>query len=190
MAKPGRRSAIYGDQASATTIDGRGLPVTIDSVVGLADRAGVEPTKLDNAIAGLIAMCEDGAELLQEAGPLVRGLVEQMKKEAEKTVHRIEMLSAAQDAKTEDEQMKIVPGITDMLARSLDVTNKITIVLDRVNKMLLNAVKAKDVAIRLRTFIATGDEAAHGLEDMGENALRRLVNLTANGEMVPAAERG
>jgi hypothetical protein len=182
----GRRSPIYD---VAVTADGRGLPVTIEQGATLTTAAGMQPDRLDAAIDGLVRLCEEGAELLDEAGPMVRGLMQQMHREASKSLARIEKISAAQDALTEDEQAKVIPGLTDMLARNLDVTNKVTTILDRVNKMLLNAVKAKDVAVRLRTFIATGDGERHGLEDMSENALRRLVNATANGDQLPAEER-
>lgn len=186
MAQPGRRSTIYG---SAELTDGRGLPVPIERGVGLSDKAGMEPDKLDAAIDSLVRLCEDGAGLLDECGPMLTALMEQVKKEAAKALRRIEKLSDAEDAMTVDEQSKIVPGINDQLGRALDIVGKVTTVMDRVNKMLGNAVKAKDTAIRLRTFIATGDVESHGLEGMSENALRRMVNLTAGGETIAREER-
>ena len=186
MAQPGRRSAIYG---SATTSDGRGLPVPIDTAVGLADKAGVEPSRLDMAIDGLIKLCEDGAQLLDNQGPMLDALMKRVQVEAQRSLARIEQLTAEEDARVERGEATTLPGINDMLARALDIVNRVTVVMDRVNKMLLNAIKAKDTAIRLRTFIATGDEAQTGLEGLGESALRRMVNLTANGEMLPPEER-
>jgi hypothetical protein len=183
----GRRSMIYGE---ATTADGRGVPVTIDGApTGLADKAGIEPSRLDVAVNGLIKICEDGAEMLEHNGPMLTALMQRVQVEAKKALHRIEMQSAAEDALTEDERAKIIPGINDQLARALDIASKVSVILDRVNKMLTNAVKAKDVAIRLRTYIATGDQEDRGLESMGENALRRLVNATANGDSLPIEER-
>jgi hypothetical protein len=186
MAHAGRRSTIYGE---ASTADGRGLPMTIENNIGLADKAGMTPDRLDAAIEGLVSICEDGAALIDQCGPMLTAYMQQVQKEAAKALRRIEALSEAEDAMTADEKNKIIPGINDQLGRSLDIVNKVTTVLDRVNKMLGNAVKAKDTAVRLRTFIATGDTDTHGLEGMSENALRRMVNLTANGEMLPNEER-
>lgn len=182
----GRKSAIYGQ---AITGDGRGVPMTIDNNVGLIERAGVEPSRLDGAIDGLITLCEDGASMLATNGTVLAKLMTRVNAEAEKALARIEQLSAAEEQMTPEELAKIVPGINDQLGRSLDIVNKVTIVLDRVNKMLANAVKAKDIAIRLRTFIATGDELDTGLEGMSESQLRRIINATANGEMIPQVER-
>lgn len=190
MAHPGRRSAIYGTQGSAQHADGSGLPVIVDSNVGLVDRANVDPSRLDTAIDSLVRLCEDGAALIDENGPMLRALMQRVQVDANRTLKQIEMLSLKeQQALDAGEDPKTIPGLTDMLARSLDIVNKVTVVLDRVNKMLVNAVKAKDTAIRLRTFIATGDAETHGLENLSENALRRMINLTANGEMVPLEER-
>ncbi len=190
MAQPGRRSAIYGSQGSAQHADGSGLPVTVDSNVGFVDKANVDPSRLDAAIDSLVRLCEDGAALIDENGPMLRALMQRVQVEANRALARIEALSNLEQSQLEKgEDAASIPGLTDMLARSLDIVNKVTVVMDRVNKMLVNAVKAKDTAIRLRTFIATGDSDTHGLENLSENALRRMINLTANGEMLPSEER-
>lgn len=188
MGKPGRRSTIYGDQnaAYATTADGRGLPVTVDNNRGLVDRAGVEPARLDDAIDSLIKVCEDGAALIDGAAPMLDAIMKRVRIESDKALARIESLSATIDEKeATEQQITVLPGINDMLARALDVASKVTTIMDRVNKMLVNAVKAKDTAIRLRTFIATGDQDQTGLDGMSENALRRIVNETAQGNSLP-----
>jgi hypothetical protein len=172
---------VYG---SAETLDGAGLPVTIDTNVGLADKAGIEPSRLDTAIDGLVKLCEDGARVLDDSSPMVEAYMRRLSVEAAKALKTIEDLSAAEGAGE-----AAIPGINDMLARTLDIVSKITTIQEKVSKMLVNAVKAKDVAIRLRTFIATGDEEDHGLEDMSENALRRLINATASGDQLPREER-
>lgn len=186
MARPGRRSIIYGE---ATTADGRGLPVTVDGRGGLIDQAGIQPTELDEAIGSLIKLCEDGGELLSTSGPMLDALMKRVDVEAKKALARIEQLSAEEDARVAKGEATTIPGINDMLARALDVANRVTIIMDRVNKMLLNAVKAKDTAVRLRTFVATGDEQDRGINNMSENALRRLVNATLAGDQLPAEDR-
>jgi len=187
MGQPGRRSAIYSE---ARTNDGRGLPMTVEGGnTGLIDKANVDPTRLDAAIDSLVRLCEDGAALIDENGPMLRALMQRVQIEANRTLKQIEALSELEQSQAEKGESTVIPGLNDMLARTLDIVNKVTTIMDRVNKMLVNAVKSKDTAIRLRTFIATGDSETHGLENLSENALRRLINQTANGEMVPEEER-
>lgn len=187
MGQPGRKSTIYG---SAVTADGRGLPMTVDNNTGLADKAGIEPSRLDGAISSLIKLCEDGAELLDQNGPMLTVLMQRVQKEAQRSLAEIERVSLEEDRQRDaGEIVATIPGINDQLARALEIANKVSIVMDRVNKMLVNAIKAKDTAVRLRTFIATGDMEQTGLENMSESALRRMVNETANGEMLPQEER-
>ena len=81
------------------------------------------------------------------------------------------------------------PGITIMVATLLDLANRVSILLERAQKMTLDGVKAKDFVVRLRTFIATGDERDTGLEQMSENQLRRIINATANRDSLPPEQR-
>jgi hypothetical protein len=52
--------------------------------------------------------------------------------------------------------------------------------LDRLNKMTMQAVKAKDEAVRLRAFLA-GDEDRGSLDGLSEVQLRKLVTDAASG---------
>lgn len=170
----GRKSAIYG--SPATTDGGRQVPVVIETgAVGVFDKAGIQPDRLDGVVEVLIRNAESGADLLLQHGPMLDRLMRHLQREIDARVEMLEELSAA--PKTGE----IPKGIPAALAELLDLAGKVSIILDRVNKMTLNAVKSKDDAIRLRTFIATGDEQDHGFADMGETALRKIVNAAAHG---------
>lgn len=182
MPHPGRRSAIYGE---AVTADGAGLPVTIDSNVSLIDKAGISPDVLDEAIRGFVKIIDDGTAMLSNTGDTIARLMTHLEKELNRQITQLE----AEYANGHGANGEVVRGLSPQLAESLKMANSVTVILDRVHKMMSNAVKAQDQAVRLRTFIATGDEAVTGLEGQSENALRRLINATLAGEMVPVEQR-
>lgn len=173
---------VYGE---ANRADGSGLPVPVD-VVALTDRAGMEANQLDVAIAGLVKVVEDGSALLATAGPTIERLMNHLQRELTKQIAKLEEEFEAQRTAPPGE---VTRGLSPQLVETLEAANRVTMILDRVNKMLTNSVKAQDQAIRLRTFIATGDEDRTGLDGMSEAALRRLINQTANGEMLPVEQR-
>lgn len=184
MGHQGRKSAIYGD---AVTGDGRGLPMTVESHVGLVDKAGIEPQQLDSAVQSLISIVDGGSALLLSNAPMLEKLMKALQKEVDRVMESFEVEAERAALSPPSEQSK--PGLTVAIAVLLDLTARVSIVLDRVDKMVMNAVKAKDMVVRLRTFIATGDEHDRGLDGMSENQLRKMINATARGEDVPELDR-
>lgn len=171
----GKRSAVYG-----AIVDQRGnaTPVTVDNdPVGLGDKAGYEPERLDPVIGVLIHNAESGAALLQRYTPALAVLMERVETEL-KT-----LLTAMKPTELPNPDAEVPPkGMGDGIAIALDLANKVSIILERLNKMTLNAVKSKDDATRLRTFLATGDEeGVGGLENLSEDQLRRIVIGAASG---------
>lgn len=175
MAQHGRKSTIYGE--ATVREEGRGVPMTIQSgVVGLADKAGMEPSRLDIAIENLVRNVEDSAEVLLQNGPMLKRSLGLLYRMVNEEVERLETLLAAPESGE-----VASPILSQKLVSALELTGKISIIMDRTAKSITNAVKAQDDAIRLRTFIATGDEGESGLENLGENQLRRIVNAAAGG---------
>lgn len=182
MPHPGRRSAIYGE---AITADGAGLPVTIDTLSPF-DKAGIAPTQLDEAIRGFVGIIDDGTRLLSQSGDTIQRLMTHLERELNVEITKLE----AEHANGHDANGgEVTRGMSPRLAESLKMANSVTVILDRVHKMMMNAVRAQDQAVRLRAFVATGDESVTGLEGQSENALRRLINATLQGEMVPVEQR-
>lgn len=180
----GRHSAIYG---GAVTSDGRGVPMTVEGAVGLMDKAGIDPTQLDETVQKLIALVDGGSSLVLANAPMLTKLMAALKKEVERVLDAFEIEAERQAASPPGEQSK--PGITVACATMLDLAARVSIILDRIAKMTTDAAKAKDTVVRLRTFIATGDEVDRGMEHMSENQLRKLINATARGEEVPEGDR-
>lgn len=180
MSDRGRRSVIYGEMV---TSDGRAAPV---DVLAPLDKGGIPPDRLNDLIDGFAKVLDDGASLIETSGKTLDRLMKHLSKELHKQISKLEAEYAAQEDAPPGE---VVRGIAPQLAETMMMADKVTLILDRLTKMQSNAMKAQDQAVRLRTFIATGDQDDHGLDGMSENALRRLVNATLNGESIPAEQR-
>lgn len=172
---------IYGEMV---TSDGRASPVQV--LDPLSDKSGIPADRLDTLIDGLAKVLDDGAALINRTGTTLDRLMGHLVKELNKQINKLE---AEYEAQQDAQPGEVVRGLAPQLAETMAMADKVTLMLDRLNKMQSNAVKAQDQAVRLRTFIATGDEVDHGLDGLGENALRRLVNATLNGEMIPSEQR-
>lgn len=180
MADRGKKSAVYGSLVNAR---GQGAMVEVLPPRGLDDRAGYSPEALDPIIATLLRNASDGAQLVAAQGPMLMALMQRVQHEIGVL---LEMTKPSEVQVVEGEVSK--PAISEALACLLPLADKASIILDRLNKMTLNAAKTVDDASRLRTFLATGDEDDGGLKGMSESQLRQLINDAAQGWQKPEPE--
>lgn len=167
----GKRSAIYGE---ARTQDGLGMPMVIErGVVGM-DKGGYAPETLDPVIQRLIDNADSGATLLQRFTPMLAAIMTRLDAEVKKN---LDMVTAVPVKEGEVPP----PHVTAATAMVLEMAEKVTSILEKINKMTMQSVRSKDDATRLRTFLATGDTERKGLEELGENQLRRIINEAAAG---------
>jgi hypothetical protein len=181
VANRGKKSALYG---SVTTPQGDGTPVLVEHMpLGLHEKSGYDPAKLDPIIDTLIDNAASGARLLKTYTPALEAL---MRRLAQELNQRLDSLTAQQRPALPapaDGKAPIPPPLPspDALEVVLDLASKVSVILERLNKMTMNSVGSKDQATRLRTFLATGDSDDGGLANMGENQLRRMVVRAAAG---------
>jgi hypothetical protein len=154
------------------------------------DKGGFAPETLDGVIQTLVDNARSGAELLQKYTPLVAGLMQELQtylgNELEHMQLQVALARAPIDRSEEDaEKARAVQAAT--MAQVLDWTSRVSMVLERINKMTMQAVKTKDEATRLRVFLA-GDEERGTLDGMSEVALRKLVSDAASGWTSPDGE--
>lgn len=172
----GKKSAIYGG-AVLDSHKSLGAPMVIEPEVlaSALDRAGFAPERLDGIIRTLIDNADSGSKLLQEYTPMLQGIMRRLRTELDA------MLATMAVTPPVSEDGKAPTGMGDGVIIMLELAGKVSVVLERLNKMTLHAVKSKDDAVRLRTFLATGDDERATLENLGETALRRIVTDAAQG---------
>lgn len=160
-----RNSAIYGGEGR--TLDGRGVPAV---VLPERDKGGYGPSDLDAPIQTLLANASEGARLLQVHTPLLDALLVELKAQI---TELLTWIAEHREGKVRlnDEGVAIPPpNIGDVSKAATQVSQ----VVERINKMQLNSVKAADDATRLRSFLA-GDQDRGDLDGLGERDLRRII---------------
>jgi hypothetical protein len=171
---PGKRSAIYG---ALTDSRGRSRNVEVfqPKVLGVNEKAGFAPERLDDVVASLIENAEGGAELLKQYTPMLQQLMMKLGEE-------IKLLLEHMAPTTFSTNGEAAPTrITDALTVALELSSKVSVVLERVNKMVMQSSKSVDDVTRLRTFLVTGDDDPTGIDGLGETDLRRIVANAASG---------
>lgn len=169
----GKRSAIYG---ALTDSRGRSRNVEVyqPQVLGVNEKGGFAPERLDNVVQSLIENAEGGAELLKTYTPMLQQL---MMKLADEVKLLLENMAPTKFAEGEVQPTRI----TDALTVALELSGKVSMVLERVNKMTMQSSKSVDDVTRLRTFLVTGDDDPTGIDGLGETDLRRIVANAAAG---------
>lgn len=178
----GKKSAIYGG-AQLTDQRGLGVPVPIDTEpIGLREKIGYMPERLDDLIETLIQNTEQGAGLLRKYTPALGQLMSRLAAELDVLLQAM-AVTAPPSASGE----VVAPAVPAGVDIALRLAGQVSIILERLNRMTMQSVKAKDDATRLRVFLATGDdeEALKGLENCSEIELRKMVQAAAAGFKEP-----
>jgi hypothetical protein len=149
-----RRSAVYGEALSST---GVAVPAVVER-----PHKGFPPERLDGIIDMLVSNADSGAMLLAKYTPMLDAMLTQL---AEHVAVLLSLGSPTADS------------FPDLVA----VAGEVSTIMERVNKMMLSSVKAKDQAVRLQKFLTGDDDKATELDNLGEIQLRRLVNEAADG---------
>jgi len=157
-----RKSAIYSEASS----NGTSLPVVVEGA--LARRDGMAPERLDDVIETLVDNAESGAALLKQYTPVLEGLMHKLQ-------DGLTVLFTPQEP---------VDGVEPTPPPSwqliLDIAGKVSVIIERMSKMTMQAVKSKDDATRLRMELAKGPESVD-LDNLSEGQLRKLVLDAAAG---------
>src|SRR6266850_6535453 len=126
---PGKKSAIYG--AVYDPRGGSAKQVTVElsspSVLGLRDKSGYAPEQLDPTIQVLIDNARRGSELLQQYTPMLGALMTRLQDE---------VAVMLEGAKHEGE----VAAGPSRLDVAVDLSGKVSVILERLSKMTMNAV--------------------------------------------------
>ena len=168
----GKRSAIYG---ALTDSRGRSRNVEVyePQVLGVNEKGGFAPERLDAVVQSLIENAEGGAELLKTYTPMLQDLMRKLAEEIKLLLDNM--------APTTFNGETPKTAITDALTVALELSSKVSVVLERVNKMTMQSSKSVDDVTRLRTFLVTGDDDPTGIDGLGETDLRRIVANAAAG---------
>jgi hypothetical protein len=166
----GRKSAMYGSGADTALTPVVVLPATSGNAA-----AGYSPELLDELITTLIQDAEGGARLIGQYKPALQNLMQRLQSEVTLV---LSMIPQATRVANSDGSPRIE---TEGLETALRLADKITMILDRVNKMVLNSVKSIDDGTRLRKDLATGDTERKRLEDLGEQQLRKIIQQASEG---------
>jgi hypothetical protein len=166
-----KRSAIYG---TLTRPNGHSESVPIEPVVGdLSDKAGYAPEALDPVVQVIIRNNEIVSGLLLKYTPILAKLMERVEVEV-----RVQ-LEMDPDNACEKCKTLVDPRNFSIAA---NVAEKVSIILDRLNKMMYQGVRSMDDATRLRTFLKVGDsDDFGGLKTLSESQLRKIVSDAAAG---------
>jgi hypothetical protein len=171
---------LYGpDAVNATT--GHAVPMVIEAmpVGGLRDKAGYAPERLDDTIGQLIQNAETGARLIADSTPMLQSLMLRVQHEVDAQLAQVVATAPLKEGEVPP------PHVRAELAVALSLAKDISIIMERLNKMVLGSGKVLDDASRLRTFLATGDAERGGLEELGENQLKQMLLDAVSGWQAP-----
>jgi hypothetical protein len=162
---------MYGSGADTALTPVVVLPATSGNAA-----AGYSPELLDELITTLIQDAEGGARLIGQYKPALQNLMQRLQSEVTLVLSMIPQASQIAAQGTTPARIE-----TEGLETALRLADKITMILDRVNKMVLNSVKSIDDGTRLRKDLATGDTERKRLEDLGEQQLRKIIQQANEG---------
>lgn len=172
------RRSLSTSYAEVVNSNGHGLSVPVQTS-GLHEKAGYAPDRLDPVVQTLVKNAEDGADLLQRYTPMLDALMGELQVHVKRLIDPDTVRSAP------DGTMIEPPNLGEILK----IATQVSMIMERLNKMTMNAVKAKDDASRLRSFLA-GDQDRGDLDHLSENQLRKLVSDAASGWVKPEDSDG
>ena len=171
------RKSMYG---TVTRVDGRSSPVTVLDPIRSMDKGGYEPEALDPLIQKIAVNAMAGGALLDRYTPMLETVMRQLQTQLAGVLQQL-MPNPTAEAAGE-------PNVRGVYYEALNLAEKISLLLERLNRMKLNSIKALDDATRLRAYLATGDVDDGGLSGLGEQALRKIVTDAATGWQKPTEE--
>lgn len=176
----GKKSAVYG-----AIVDQRGNGASVEVLPDRYpdDKAGYAPERLDPVVQTLIQNAETGSTMLVEYSPILAAVMVKIKEQLQTQLECMTPQELPENASADD--IKRAALLRDLaFSGLLELAEKASCILERVNKMVFQSVRSKDTASRLRAFLAgVGEDkdGADGLANLSESELRRRVTQAAQG---------
>jgi hypothetical protein len=170
------RKSMYG---SLQRTDGSGAPVQVLSPSTL-DKGGFEPEALDPLIAKVARNAMAESVLLDRYTPMLETIMKQLETQLAGVLRQLAPNPTAEAAGE--------PNVRGVYYEALNLAEKVSLILERLNRMKMNAIRALDDGTRLRAYLATGDVDDGGLSGLGEQELRKIINEAAAGWQKPVEE--
>jgi len=142
--------------------------MTIDRVVERVKAGALTAEGLNPIIRTLAENANSGAQLLERYTPVLEGLLNQLQ------IKLVEFFTPREP--DEEGNLEADPDLAD----TLKLADKVSVIIERLTKMVMQSVKAKDDAARLQMALEEKGGASD-LDDLGEGELRKKVLEAAAG---------